>query len=234
MLEREGNNMSIGFRIITDFNRAEQRLLDKFKELPVSNVADSINDLFCMSINIKLMNDNKDLRMLGTALTVKTLATDNLMVNKAVDMGQPGDVIVVDAGGNCNKALIGELMAQYASSKNLAGFIINGCIRDIATISEIDFPVYARGVNPQGPVKHGPGEINTTISCGGVVVRPGDIILGDADGIVVVKPEEAEKIARKATEISKKEAKIEKAIKNGDWDRTYIDEILTEKGCEMI
>lgn len=226
--------MSIGFRIITNIKRADRSLVEKFKNLPVPNVADSINDLFCMSPDIKLINQNKDLRMLGTAVTVKSLATDNLLANKAIDMAQPGDVVVIDAGGNCNKAIIGELLTQYGESKKLAGFIVYGCIRDLATISKMNFPVFAVGVNPQGPVKNGPGEINTTISCGGVVVRPGDIILGDADGIVVIKPEEAAEIAEKAIQVQQKEARIEQEIKNGSWDRSYIDEILREKGCEII
>src|SRR5665648_259309 len=168
--------MSIGFRVVETVNRTQYELIDSFRDFSVANIADSMNDFFCLNPEIKLINENKQLKMLGSAITVKTLSTDNLLVNKAIDIAKPGDVIMIDASGHCSNALIGELLIQYGAKKGLAGYIVNGAVRDLANIYKLNIPVYAKGVNPQGPYKNGPGEINTTISCGGVVVRPGDII----------------------------------------------------------
>lgn len=135
--------------------------------------------------------------MVGTAFTIKVRVADNLMVHKALDYAQPGDVLVIDAEGDTEHAILGEIMTREAMVNGLAGFLIDGAIRDAGEIKKMEFPVFARGVTPRGPFKDGPGEINTPVSCGGVVVNPGDIIVGDEDGVVIIPSVDAEDILKK-------------------------------------
>ena len=224
-----------GFRIVVDIKRPLREIVEKFKECSVSSIADGMNRFFCVAPEIKMVNQKSGLRMVGSALTVKTRPIDNLMVHKALDMAQPGDVIVIDAGGNMDSAVFGEIMVKMANKKGVAGYVIDGCIRDSSAIKKMDFPVFARGVTPKGPYKDGPGEINLPISCGGVVVNPGDIIVGDEDGIVIIPPSEAENLLKKALAKEKKEEKIIENIEKGiPRDRSWIDKALKEKGCKFI
>ena len=226
---------NIGFRIIMNIKRPPKEIIEKFKKCSTSSIADGMNRFFCVAPEIKMINQKRGLRMVGSALTVKTRPIDNLMVHKALDMAQPGDVIVIDADGNMNGAILGEIMVKMAQKKALAGYIIDGCIRDSSTIEKMDFPVFARGISPKGPHKDGPGEINLPISCGGVIINPGDISVGDEDGVVVIPPSEAENLLKKVLAKEKKEEKrlenIEKGIPR---DRSWIDKALKEKGCEFI
>ncbi|KAA3509558.1 RraA family protein [Agrobacterium rosae] len=124
--------------------------------------------------------------LVGTALTVRTRHGDNLAIHAALKVARPGDVIVIDGGGDISQALIGEIILTHAQSIGVAGFVIDGAIRDVAAIRASDLPCYARGVTHKGPYKNGPGAINVQVSIGGMVVNPGDLILGDDDGIVAV------------------------------------------------
>jgi len=226
---------NIGFRIVMNIKRPQREIIEKFKECSASSIADGMNRIFCITSEIKMINQKNGLRMVGSALTVKTRPVDNLMVNKALDMAQPGDVIVIDASGDMNSAIFGEIMVRMAEKKNLAGYLVDGCIRDSGAIKKMNFPVFARGVSPKGPYKDGPGEINLPISCGGVIIRPGDIIVGDEDGVVVIPPEEAENILQKAIAKEEKEKKIMENIEKGiPRDRSWIDKTLADKGCEII
>jgi len=226
---------NIGFRIVMNIKRSPQEIIEKFKKCSTSSIADGMNRFFCVAPEIKMINQKSELRMVGRALTVKTRPIDNLMVHKALDMAQPGDVIVIDADGNMNGAILGEIMVKMADKKGIAGYVIDGCIRDSSAIKKMDFPVFARGVTPKGPYKDGPGEINLPISCGGVVVNSGDIIVGDEDGVVVIPPSEAENLLKKALAKEKKEEKIMENIEKGiPRDRSWIDKALKEKGCEFI
>ncbi|MDI3533982.1 MAG: hypothetical protein PWQ82_347 [Thermosediminibacterales bacterium] len=225
---------NVGFRIFTNIKRPPRKLVEEFKNFCTPNIADNMNRFFCVASEIKMINEKKGLKMVGTALTVRTRTADNLLVHKAIDIAKPGDVIVVDAAGDMNNAILGEIMVRIAMKRELGGFLIDGCIRDSGEIREMDFPVFARGANPKGPYKDGPGEINVSVSCGGVVVRPGDIIIGDADGVVVIPPEEAEEILEKTKKIAEKEKRIFEEIENGTLDRSWIDKTLIERGCEII
>lgn len=122
--------------------------------------------------------------MVGRALTVQVAAGDNKLIHKALDVVEPGQVIVVDGGGETSRALIGEIMVAIARSRKVAGFVIDGAIRDSGAIGAGDFPVFARAAIHRGPYKHGPGAINVPVCVGGMVVNPGDIVVGDHDGVV--------------------------------------------------
>lgn len=161
--------------------------------------------------------------LVGTAVTVRTRAGDNLAILRAYDLCRPGDVMVVDGDGDLCNALVGGIMTFAAASLGLAGMVLDGAIRDVAEIADRDFPVYARGVNHRGPYKDGPGAINVPISVGGMAVRPGDIIVGDQDGLVALSPEEAPEVLRKALLQQKKEEDTMQAIREGRWDRSFVD-----------
>ncbi|GGF75411.1 methyltransferase [Paracoccus acridae] len=220
-----------GFRIFTRINRPDPTLIEKFRGLPVANIGDSMNRAGLLDARLRRISR---VDLLGPAFTVKSRAGDNLMLHKALDMAQPGDVIVFDGHGDLTTAITGELMMQIAVEKKLGGVIIDGAIRDLATLRELPLPIYAAGVTPAGPYKDGPGEINVPVSVGSVVIHPGDIIVGDEDGIVVIRPADAEVILGKT--LKKQAAEVEKmaAIKAGTVDVTWIDRELEARGCEFI
>jgi regulator of RNase E activity RraA len=159
----------------------------------------------------------------GTALTVRTRGGDNLAVLRAYDYCRPGDVMVVDAEGSLDNALVGGIMTFAAASLGLAGMVLDGAIRDVAEIRERTFPVYARGVTHRGPYKDGPGAINVPVSVGGMTVRPGDIVVGDQDGLVAFSPEEAPAVIDKALRQRDAEEATMRAIRDGRWDRAFVD-----------
>ena len=130
----------------------------------------------------------------GTALTVWTRAGDNLFVHKALDLLKPGDVLVVNGQGDETRALFGERMATKARNNGARGVVIDGAVRDRDALERLGLPVFARAVTAAGPYKHGPGQLNVPIALGGVVVRPGDLVFGDGDGVVIVPPERLEEI----------------------------------------
>ena len=198
-----------GLRIYNKVSRPSAELVGAFAGIPVANIGDNMNRRACMHARIRPMNGSL---LLGTAITVKTNPGDNLMLYAAIELAQPGDVIVIDAQGEMSNAITGELMLTWAQTKGLAGVIIDGAVRDAAAITDMTMPVYASGVTPNGPFKNGPGEVNASISCGGVMVKPGDIVVGDADGIVVIDPLDAEDILEKSRATVTKEAGIMAAI----------------------
>ena len=222
---------NVGFQIVSDFCRPEPRLVEAFRELPVANIDDCMNRTAAVDGAIRPVNKAK---LLGPAFTVKVPEGDNLMFHKAMDMAKPGDVIVIDAGGDSKRAIFGALMINYCKARGLAGVIVDGAIRDYDELSQMDFPVYARAITPNGPYKNGPGEIGTTIAFGGKVVRPGDIIVGDADGIVVIRPEDAEELAIRAKAVLEMENGIlEKILNEGTYIRPWVDEKLKALGCQI-
>lgn len=187
---------NIGNRVFTTFPRPDRALVEKFRGLPSSNINDEMNRLFCMHSYMRLLNpETATPSMVGVAITVKAPIGDNLFFHQALDMAQPGDIIVVDGATGNNRSLAGEIMMRFAQDKGIAGIVVDGCLRDLDGIQTLSMPVYAAGVTPQGPWKFGPGEVNTPISCGGQVVFPGDILVGDRDGIVVVRRQDAAEVA---------------------------------------
>lgn len=220
-----------GFRIYTKIQRPPRELVQSFSGLPVANICDNMGRIHCLDTGIRPLNNVK---MVGPAVTVKAPAGDNLMFHKAMEMTEPGDIIVVDGEGSSSHSLCGEIMMRYAMARGIPGFVVDGCVRDVEAIREMDFGVYARGVQPKGPYKNGPGEINSIISVGGQVVRPGDIICCDMDGIVIVRPEDAPDILEKTRKHHAMEADKFARIAAGTLKKTWMDKQLSEQGCEII
>lgn len=223
--------MSIGFRICNRCRVAPADLIEAFAALPVANVSDSMNRMTAGGPRLRPMHAAGG--MAGAALTVRARPGDNLMLHKAIDMAGPGDVIVVDAGGEVTNALIGEMMLSYAVKRGVAGFVINGAVRDAAAIAEMTLPVFAAGVTHRGPYKDGPGEINVAISLDGMVIEPGDIMLGDMDGVLCVPIDGAETILGKARAKLEAETRQMRAIAEGTNDRSWVDAALKDRGCEF-
>lgn len=180
----------------------------------------------------RLLSD-PDGTMSGVALTVKVRSGDSLMIHKALNMAEEGDVLVV-SGGEPGRALMGELMFRYAASKRLAGIVVDGPIRDVDCLRGFPLSVYAAGVTPDGPYREGPGEINVPVVCCGQCVEPGDIVLGDRDGVIVIPSGDASSLYDVARQSHERDlAKTENA-RSGLFDRGWVDGALKRKGCEII
>ena len=184
--------MTLGFRILPRERAVSADVVARFLKLPVANVSDSMSRMTAAGSRLTRMH--RDGQMAGPAVTVKARPGDNLMLHKAIDMAQPGDVIVVDAGGDLTNSLMGELMLAYAIKRGVAGFVLNGAIRDADAIRQVNLPVFAAGVTHRGPYKDGPGEINVPIAIEGMVIHAGDLVLGDGDGVLVVPYDEVETV----------------------------------------
>jgi len=224
--------MSIGFKINYSIERPDPELVEKFRGLPVANIADEMSRMSCIDAAIHPYNKTP---LVGTAFTVKAPDADNLMFHKALDLAMPGDVIVVTSIGLPNRSLCGEIMMRYAKSRGIAGFVIDGLIRDVDGAAAIEgFSVYARGVTPLGPYKEGPGEINVPIAVGRQVVFPGDIIVGDSDGLVVIHPNEAEKVLTLAkNHLLNEEQTMTQIARGNGMSHHWVDDILLKKQCEV-
>jgi RraA family protein len=218
--------MPIGFRVFPRVD-TDPALAALFRTLPTSNISDCMSRL---SGPLGLPPRHRAGAMQGIALTVRVRPGDNLMIHRALQLGKPGDVLVVDGGGICERALVGEIMKAVAQSRGFAGFVIDGAIRDLHAFAEDDFPCYARDVSHRGPYKDGPGEINVPVSIGGSVVHPGDIVLGDGDGVLFVSPAEARELAEAAHRKMAAETETLKSIASGAYDDAWIGKVLTEKG----
>jgi RraA family protein len=199
---------------------ADPALLDGFRSLATSLISDCMGR---MSGTFGLNAYHRGGKLAGTAVTVRTRPGDNLAIHRSFDFCRPGDVLVVDGAGDLTQALMGEIMATYARSIGIVGLVIDGAIRDSGALREGDFPVYARGVTHRGPYKNGPGEVNVPVTVGGMVVHPGDVIVGDEDGVLAITPAEAPGLLAAARKKGEQEAQSFAAIREGRLDRSWID-----------
>jgi regulator of RNase E activity RraA len=202
--------------------QVDPKILAALREMPVAALSDN------MHRNIGTTGLNPYHRpvartMAGTAVTARSRGGDNLTYLRALEFCRPGDVLVIDAGGILNNAVVGGILSFYAAHIGVLGVVVDGAIRDVAEIRAREFPVYARGVTHRGPYKDGPGEINVPVSVGGMVVNPGDIVVGDQDGLMAFAPDEAELLIEKARAHLETEAETIRAMKEGRWDRSFID-----------
>ncbi len=226
--------MSVGFRVFTKRKMPDKEVMEGFRSLPAANVADVMGRSCAMSSEIHTMLPHTDAILVGPALTVRARPGDNLMIHKALNLAEEGDVIVISNEGDRSQSLLGAIIVAYARSKKIGGIIADGPIRDVDEIASLGVPVYATGSTPGGPYKEGPGEVNTPISCGGVSVNPGDIILADSDGVIVIPRKDAAAVLNEAQEFAKTDAAKMQAALEGRAKRGWVDEKLAEKKCEII
>jgi regulator of RNase E activity RraA len=209
-------------RKIPSAAQASPQVLAALRNIPVSALSDSMHR---NSGTGELRPHHRPVKptMAGTAVTARSRGGDNLTYLRALEFCRPGDVLLIDAGGDLNNAVVGGILTFYAASIGVVGVVVDGAIRDIAEIREREFPVYARGVTHRGPYKDGPGEINVTVSVGGMVVNPGDIVVGDQDGLLAIPQEGVEVLIDKARGVLQAEVETMRAMQEGRWDRSFID-----------
>ncbi len=223
-----------GFRVKMNFTRPDPQLMEAFRAFATPDISDQLNRLYAVAPDIRLLTAPEH-TICGPALTVKVFPGDNLMVHKALDILEPGDIIIVDAGGSNMNAVLGDLISTKARHRGCRGFVIDGYVRDLPDIQALgDFPVFAKGTTPIGPLHRGPGEINFPICCGGVVVNPGDIIVGDAAGVVVIPQLLAPELLQRLQEHAANQAAYLEGVKRGNFSNAWVDNILTELGCPVV
>ena len=191
-----------------------QELIRRYQDFSAATVYEANGKFGDLAPNIRPVVPG--LRMVGTAFTVKCFVGDAKAVALAIDQAQQGDVLVVDAGGTQRATPWGSMSATAAKLRGIAGFVTNGAVRDVDELTDIGLPVFAAGVSVRGNVKLHPGWIGIPVSVGGMVVHPGDIVIGDTDGVVVVAAEQAQKVYDRAIEQQAKENEIMQRIRSGE------------------
>ena len=222
-----------GFRIRVDFPRLDAFLMEELSAFPTPDISDLLNRMYALAPAIHCLT-GCDQRLWGPACTVRVFPGDNLMVHKALDIARPGDVVVIDAGASPMNAVLGDLVCTKAKHRGIAGFIVDGLIRDLPGVKEVGLPVYARGTTPIGPLHRGPGEINFPISCGGTIVNPGDVIVADTAGIVAVPLEEVASILHRLREHAARQADYLATVQRGNFSNAWVDRILEHGECPII
>lgn len=219
----------IGLQILKRRRAVDLELARKFLDVPVANVSDCMSRMTAGGARLRPMHAGG--RMAGPALTIKTRPGDNLMIHKALEMAKPGDVVVVDGGGDLTNSLVGEIMIGMAVKRGLAGVVIYGSIRDAAWVRAQSFPVFAAGVTHRGPYKDGPGEINVKIAIDGMVIEPGDLVIGDDDGLLCVPYDEVQNAYEGANKKQEAEVTMIAQINNGTYEAPWVDATLKRIGC---
>lgn len=209
-------------RKIASAPQVDATLIAALRELPVAALSDNMHRNTGTG-SLTPFHKPVSTTMAGTAVTARSRGGDNLTYLRALEFCRHGDVLVIDAGGDLQNAVVGGILSYYAASIGVVGVVIDGAVRDVAELREREFPVYARGVTHRGPYKDGPGEINVPVSVGGMVVRPGDVVVGDQDGLLAIPPEDVPFLIDKARAVLATEAETMRAMKEGRWDRSFID-----------
>jgi regulator of RNase E activity RraA len=220
----------VGFRVRAQWARPEAAVLAAFGTASSAQVADCMSRMGAMDAGIRPIWLSP--RVIGAALTVWCHSGDNLMLHKALSLAQAGDVVVINTQGNLNSSGFGELIATSAAKVGVRAVIVDGTVRDVEAFEVLRLPVYARGISPNSCNKDGGGEVGAIIACGGVAVRPGDVIVADRDGIAVVPLEDAAEVAALTKAQIEREQKRLAEIEKGVIVRPEIDEML--KRLEII
>lgn len=218
---------ALGFRILPAPPRLSDDVVERFRGLASPNLADAMGRFSFMDPG---MRSRSGFPLCGRAVTVLCRPADNLMVHKALQVAEPGDIVVVSTCGNTVSAVFGELMCHTAATKKLGGIVVDGAIRDVDGITRLGFPAFSRTVSPGGCDKDGPGEINVPIACGNTVVMAGDIVVGDDDGIAVVPRDHTTEVLARVEALMSRERDRIAEIKGGALYKAEIDDALRKKG----
>ena len=202
-------------------------VIQQFNEVPTTAISDVLKGMNNLDPAIKPLKE--EYKIAGRAYTVKLPVGDNLMLLKSLKEAKPGDILVVDVKGDTYRAIAGDFVVGMMKTLELGGLVVDGVIRDIIDIKKLNFPVFSRGTTVSSGGKTGPGETNVPISCGGASVNPGDIIVGDVDGVVVIPQERAEEVLQepkdKMASYDEREAKISG---NKEEIYKYIDNMIAK------
>ncbi len=205
---------AMGEQFVTSVERAPDDVLAALGQQAASTVYEAAGQRGAMEHAIRAVTTG--LKLCGRALTVRCQPGDNLTLHAAVALAQPGDVIVADVGDFCEAGHWGEILTVAAQARGIVGLVINGSVRDVAPIQGRGFPMFARALSMKATVKHTPGVINHLIVCGTVPVQPGDVVLGDEDGVVVIAREEARNVLQAAIEREEREAGVMRRLQEGE------------------
>ncbi len=221
-----------GYRINPRADGPHADIVAAFREVPVAAIGDSMSRNIG-TIGLRQYHRRLETVLCGPAVTVRVRPGDNLMIHKALMMVQPGDVLVIDGGGDVTQALVGGLMRTTCVAKKLGGLVIDGAVRDLCEWAEDGMPIFAKGHTHRGPSKDGPGEINIPVSCAGLAVIPGDLIIGDADGVIAVPAADAAHVLERCHAHLAKEARIRAENAAGTSDPERFDAALRAKGLPV-
>ncbi len=213
-----------GFRINYNFNRPNQELISRLARFHTADISDHMNGFSSLRADIKSQFGPTGIA--GPACTVKLPTGDNLMLHKALEIAKPGDILVVDVPAESANAVCGEMVARKARHLGIGGIVIDGMIRDSEALLELGLPIFAKGITSLGPKKEGPGEVNYPICCGRIVIAAGDIIVGDSDGIVAIRQQDAAFVADKLEEWLRTHEEYAKAVAAGRFDFNWVNRIL--------
>ncbi len=202
---------------------APASLSDAFTNVVTPHLSDNLDRMAGIT---GLQRFHRARKLVGTAFTVKTRPGDNLPIYHAMPLLQPGHVLVIDGGGDLNNALVGDLILTYLLQRGCAGVIVDGAVRDVAAFLEADFPCYARGASHRGPYKNGPGALNVPVAIAGQVVSPGDIVVGDEDGVVTFPQADAGRLLEAARRSAVKEEAIRAEILTGRVGQSWLEPFL--------
>jgi RraA family protein len=215
--------------VIRDIERVAPELVARAAEYPSSILADVAGRRGALSSRIAPLAPS--MRLAGPAVTVEVRPGDNLMIHAAMAIAKPGDVLVIDGKGDESCALLGEIMVSQCMAIGIAGIVVYGAVRDTEAIRALGFPLYATGANPNGPTKVAPGRINWPVSVGGVSVQPGDLVVADGDGVVVVEPAKVPAVLEAARKKLDDETTRIAGIRSGAQLRpTWLDGALRKAG----
>lgn len=221
-----------GYRIHPRAAGPEAGVVQAFKAIPVAAIGDAMSRNVG-AIGLRQYHARLEAVLCGPAVTVRVRPGDNLMIHKALMMVQPGDVLVIDGGGDVSQALVGGLMRTTCLARGLGGLVIDGAIRDLCEWAQDGMPIFARGHTHRGPSKDGPGEINVPVACAGLAVLPCDLIVGDADGVIAVPAAEAAEVLRRSQAHLAREAVIRETNRSGTADPERFDAVLRAKGLPV-
>lgn len=223
-----------GFKLKKTIRRPDPTLMAQLGQFAAANVSDIQGRQLTMCSEIYPVTF-PGRKVVGAAVTVKARPGDNLMAMKAIDLAQAGDVLVISSDGEANLSVWGGIMSMMAAKRGIAAVVTDGVVRDVAQCREADLPIWATGLTPVGPTKLGPGQINFPLSCGGVIVNPGDVIFADEDGVVVVPQDELEAvIARSHQRIAREDGWLERIAQDDFSPLVDTDEALRAMGCEIL
>lgn len=226
-------SQNVGFRVFTQIVRPAPEIVAGFGELESTYVSDAMHRFGGMEGNI--LPAAQEMRCVGPAVTVRVPPGDNLMVYKAFEIAQPGDVLVIESRGFTAVAQWGDLTSMIGKGLGLAGAVMDGSVRDLRGIREVGFPVFAKQWSvPNGALKDGPGEVNVPVAVGGVPVLPGDIVVADANGVVVVPRDDAAAVLAKARQVMTYERHKMAEFAAGQYLPANLADDLARKGCEIV
>lgn len=199
--------------VIKKFKRPSSQWVEKYKIIPSSIISDCLNRYYAMSAEIKPIF--REVRLCGPALTIQSMVGGNMMSHLALTFAEPGDVLVIDARGHVGNSVWGKVQAAYACRRGVAGLVVDGAIRDVEDMRRMRFPVYCKGITPAGPHKGWADSVNVPIQCGGMPVQPGDLVVGDDDGIAVVPLAFVEEVYEESVKRLRKEESWMRKIEEG-------------------